>query len=64
MTNLINGGESYTESYDYLVLCPGAQPFIPPIPGIEKENDFEVRNIPGGDPDKNNILKLWMFKKQ
>lgn len=29
-------GEDTVESYDDLVLAPGAQPFIPPIPGIER----------------------------
>lgn len=57
VTNLING-ESYTESYDYLVLCPGAQPFIPPIPGIEKENVFKVRNIPDSDRIKQYIKAM------
>lgn len=33
--NLETGAES-TELYDDLVLAPGAQPFLPPIPGIER----------------------------
>lgn len=33
--DLATGNES-VESYDDLVLAPGAQPFIPPIPGIER----------------------------
>ena len=40
---------SYRENYDYLVLCPGAQPIIPDIPGINKNNIFTVRNIPDTD---------------
>ena len=26
-------GEEYAESYDYLILSPGAYPFVPPIEG-------------------------------
>lgn len=33
--NLETGAET-TEFYDDLVLAPGAQPFLPPIPGIER----------------------------
>jgi len=42
--NLLSG-ETYKESYDKLVLSPGAQPLVPPIPGIEKANVFTVRNV-------------------
>ncbi|MFZ1411794.1 MAG: FAD-dependent oxidoreductase, partial [Micropruina sp.] len=35
ITNLATG-ERLTESYDNLVLSPGASPFLPPIPGIER----------------------------
>nr|NLI51042.1 FAD-dependent oxidoreductase [Propionibacterium sp.] len=36
-------GETSTESYDNLVLSPGAAPFVPDIPG--KERAFALRNI-------------------
>lgn len=39
-------GITYDESYDRLVLSPGANPIKPPIPGIDRENVFVVRNIP------------------
>ncbi|MDI9463273.1 MAG: FAD-dependent oxidoreductase [Bacillota bacterium] len=42
-------GEIYRESYDYLVLSPGAQPIRPPIPGIEESPVFTVRSIPDVD---------------
>ena len=42
-------GETYSESYDYLVLSPGANPIKPPIPGIEHPNIFTLRNIPDTD---------------
>lgn len=38
-------GESYTESYDKLILSPGAAPIIPAISGIDKVNLFTVRNV-------------------
>ena len=41
-------GEQYFESYDNLVLAPGAAPFLPPIPGVERA--LTLRNI--GDTDK------------
>lgn len=37
--------EEYTESYDKLVLSPGAKPIVPPIKGIEDVNIFTVRNV-------------------
>lgn len=43
-------GETYTESYDVLILSPGARPIQPPIPGLpEAENLFVLRNIPDTD---------------
>lgn len=39
-------GITYNESYDRLVLSPGANPIKPSIPGIDRENVFVVRNIP------------------
>lgn len=39
-------GKSYRESYDKLVLSPGAAPLRPPIPGIDAKNIFTLRSIP------------------
>ena len=39
-------GETYAESYDILILSPGAEPVRPGIPGIESERVFTLRNIP------------------
>jgi len=33
------------ESYDALILCTGARPFIPPIPGVEKDGVFTLRTM-------------------
>lgn len=38
--------ETYTESYDKLILSPGAEPIRPNIPGIDNERVFTLRNIP------------------
>lgn len=48
-------GESYRETYDYLVLCPGAAPIIPNMPGIDQSNVFSVRNVPDSDNIKEYI---------
>ncbi len=44
--------ENYRETYDYLVLAPGASPIIPPLPGVNNENVFIVRNVPDSDAIK------------
>lgn len=45
-------GEEYTESYDKLVLCQGANPVRPPLPGIDHPRLFTLRNIPDMDAIK------------
>ena len=37
--------KTYTESYDKLVLAPGANALVPPIKGIETANTFIVKNV-------------------
>jgi NADPH-dependent 2,4-dienoyl-CoA reductase/sulfur reductase-like enzyme/rhodanese-related sulfurtransferase len=39
-------GKVYRESYDALVLAPGAVPVRPPIPGIDLPGIFSLRTIP------------------
>ena len=46
--NLIDNSE-YTESYDFLLLSPGAGPVVPPIPGIDNPLTHSLRNIPDMD---------------
>lgn len=36
----------YEESYDKLILSPGAAPIVPPLPGVDNERVFTLRNIP------------------
>lgn len=38
--------EIYIESYDRLILSPGAKPFVPKIEGSTNERVFTLRNIP------------------
>lgn len=45
----------YEESFDALVLSPGAQPLRPGIPGIEQDNLFTLRNIPDTDRIKAHV---------
>jgi len=46
----VQTGETYEESYDVLVLSPGAKPIWPNIPGLEEAKDiFTLRNIPDTD---------------
>lgn len=42
--NLLTG-ETYKESYDKLVLSPGARPIVPNIPGSGEVNIFTIRNV-------------------
>ena len=39
-------GEEYSETYDKLLITPGAAPVRPPLKGTDKENVFTLRNIP------------------
>ncbi|KAF1297513.1 CoA-disulfide reductase [Enterococcus sp. JM4C] len=45
-----SNGQTVTETYDKLILSPGAKPFIPPIKGLsEAKNAFSLRSIPDLD---------------
>lgn len=46
--NLLDGSE-YQESYDFLLLSPGAGPVVPPIPGVDNPLTHSLRNIPDMD---------------
>jgi NADPH-dependent 2,4-dienoyl-CoA reductase/sulfur reductase-like enzyme/rhodanese-related sulfurtransferase len=45
LKNIVTG-EVTTESYDKLVLSPGATPIRPPMPGIDFPGVFKVRTVP------------------
>ncbi|MGM9687580.1 MAG: FAD-dependent oxidoreductase [Alloprevotella sp.] len=42
-------GSTYSESYDRLLLSPGASPVVPPLPGIQNEGIFTLRNVSDTD---------------
>ena len=42
----LKSGEIYKESYDNLILSPGAEPIKPNIDGIDSDIVFTLRNIP------------------
>ncbi|UQZ33422.1 CoA-disulfide reductase [Paenibacillus sp. PK3_47] len=45
----------YEESYDKLILSPGARPVIPDIPGKDHPHIYTVRNIPDIDRIKQQV---------
>ncbi len=52
----LSTNEVYEESYDVLLLSPGAKPIVPPIPGLkEATNIFTLRNIPDTDKIKSFV---------
>jgi len=52
-------GANYSEPYDTLILSPGANPIRPPLPGIDAENIFALRNL----TDADNILRFITERK-
>lgn len=52
-------GQEYDEPYDRLLLSPGAEPFWPPLPGIDSPRVFGLRNI----PDLDRIMAFLEDKK-
>lgn len=46
-------GSQYVEPYDKLLLSPGASPVVPPLPGIDSEGIFTLRNV--ADTDRANV---------
>ncbi|MCC3144990.1 CoA-disulfide reductase [Halanaerobium sp. Z-7514] len=51
----LENGELYTESYDKLVLSSGADPIRPPLPGLDIEEVYTLRNIRDMDLIKNYL---------
>lgn len=55
-----NGDKTFTESYDSLILSPGAIPFIPPIKGLsDAKNIFTLRSV----PDLEKIMAALTFQR-
>jgi NADPH-dependent 2,4-dienoyl-CoA reductase/sulfur reductase-like enzyme/rhodanese-related sulfurtransferase len=45
----LQNGQTYVETYDKLILSPGAEPIKPQMEGIDLDTVFSVRNIPDTD---------------
>jgi len=54
----LSNGKTYRESYDKLVLSPGAKPIVPNIPGIDKIQPFTLRNVVDIDKLKQYVDKI------
>lgn len=54
----LQSGEVYTESYDKLVLSPGAEPLRPRIEGIDSPKIFTLRNVPDTDAIKGFLQQM------
>lgn len=52
---IVSGDNTYRESYDYLVLSPGAESLRPPIPGINRDGIYSLRNMADVDQIKELI---------
>lgn len=52
--NLLSDND-YTESYDKLIISTGAEPIKPPLPGINDNRIFSLRNVPDMDRIKKYI---------
>ena len=48
-------GRAYTESYDKLVLAPGAEPVRPSLPGIDLPGIYTLRNVADTDIIKDKV---------
>ena len=48
-------GSEYMETYDKLLLSPGASPVKPPLKGIDAEGIFTLRDVPDTDRIKNYL---------
>ena len=55
-------GDEYYESYDRLVLSPGANPVVPPFPGVELDGIFTIRNVSDTDYIKAYVNRLSVRK--
>jgi NADPH-dependent 2,4-dienoyl-CoA reductase/sulfur reductase-like enzyme/rhodanese-related sulfurtransferase len=51
----LDTGRIYSESYDVLLLSPGAAPLVPPIPGVEHPAVYTLRNLDDMDRIKQAV---------
>jgi len=45
----LESGQTSTQSYDKLILCPGAAPFRPPVEGIDSPRIYTLRDLSDAD---------------
>lgn len=45
----LSTNRTYMEKYDKLILSPGAEPFKPPLPGVDSSRIFTLRNVADTD---------------
>lgn len=55
----LTDGRVYEETYDRLLLSPGASPVKPNISGVEEEGVFTLRNIPDAER-----IKTWLSQRK
>lgn len=55
----LSSGRSYRETYDKLVLSPGAEPLRPGMEGIESPEILTLRNVPDTD-----AIEAWIEEKK
>ena len=51
----LESGREYDETYDKLILAPGAAPLRPPLPGIDLPGIFTLRNLQDVDHIKQRV---------
>lgn len=54
---VVSNGKTYKENYDYIILSPGAAPFVPPIKGVDKEGVYTLRNMADVDKIKSHVVE-------
>ncbi len=54
----LDSGREYDESYDRIILAPGAAPIRPPLPGLELPGIFTLRNLQDVDQIKSAVDRL------
>ncbi len=53
----LESGREFWETYDKLILAPGAAPLRPPIPGIDLPRVFTLRNLQDSDHIKQHLVR-------
>ncbi|MEJ2724226.1 MAG: FAD-dependent oxidoreductase [Deltaproteobacteria bacterium] len=48
-------GEKFRQRYDKLILSPGARPTKPPLPGVDSDKVFTLRDLPDSDSIKDYL---------